>query len=205
LGGVGTLKKYFRFSSIYLPGNALLTSTQGRKYLSWMGAMKKRTTFFEEGDLIRFGSCAELEVLNVPKEGLINRPKYNKSKIESNFLIKDGDFRILYLGSTQPDVFQSLLNEKNLKFDIVFIPQHNLGISTPEALFFEKASVRFIVSNTRDNIAEMRTKFKAVSNSTLLFISELGAIEFYLKDKSIKYRTFGNNVSGSFFNKINTA
>jgi competence protein ComEC len=205
LGGLGTLKKYFRFSSIYLPGNALLTSTQGRKYLSWMDAMKKRTTSFEEGDLIRFGSCAELEVLNVPKEGLINRSKYNKLKIESNFLIKDGDFRILYLASTRPEVFESLLSEKELAFDIVFVPHHSSGISASAETFFEKASVRFIVSNVRDNITEMRTKFKAVSNSTLLFISELGAIEFYLRNSAIEYRAFGNNGSSSFFKKIKPA
>ena len=174
--GFLTLVRHFQFQKVLVPMRSMVSDTW-RRYLHALHLNGAPVTFVTEGSRVLFGPDAEVEILNSPR----NEPLA--------LYLRDSFARVLYLASVQPAVFEALAAQPHLNCDVVFLPAREFGISKIEQAFLRRVSPRFIVLNERDNVNGVKRQLKTVVGSQLLFMKELGAIEFYRKGNALIYRT----------------
>ena len=106
------------------------------------------------------------------------------------FQIRQGEVSALYFTSTQAKAFELLLKKPVFSYDIVFFPQHDYGIGDAEEIFLKRTRPRFIVSNQREGLSELKAELESIVSSELFFIQNLGAVEFRLLKEGWNWQNF---------------
>jgi beta-lactamase superfamily II metal-dependent hydrolase len=175
-GGFKTLIRHVGIRDAWIPYDS--DEKKRNRYVSSV-ARRVRITPLSEGDRIQIGSNQEiyLEILALEKGEI------------GAFLISDGSHKMLYLSSNKEKMYQTLLSRSSVQYEVVFLPHHESGISNLEKKFLENLSTHYLVLNQRDR-SPIRSEIESYSRASLLSISELGAVEFWFKDKEVIYQTF---------------
>ncbi len=133
---------------------------------------------FEREWAFSFGPDSRIEMLVVSR----GRPLA--------FRIREGRASALYLVSTRTQVFESLLQEPNVRNDFIFLPHHEYGISEAEEIFLKRARPAFIVLNQREKISELKMRLESMVSARLLFIQDLGAVELRFRNGNWNWKNF---------------
>lgn len=173
-GGLKTLMSSFRTNRIFFADGA--DEHKKTKYIGY----QKNIGILQEGSRIQFGSDHDrfLEILTL-----------HKGQITS-FSIRDRGLNMLYLLSEESAVFECLLQSGTSGFDYIYIAHHDVPMSEAEKRFLRQVTCRYMVINQRSRIQDFLSELQSLTDARLLFIRELGALEFISSSKGLSFKTY---------------
>ena len=179
-GGFRTVTEHVKFQKLWTPSGKNAKGPWS-KYIGLKEIGNAKIGVVSRGDKIQFrlNSGVHIEILASGSGQILA------------FKVQDERRKILYLASVRADVFDWLMKAENVNdFDIVFIPHQEFDITKSEERFLARASPRFIVSNQREFLPQFKAQVESITRSKILFLEELGAIEFYFSQNDWTYKTF---------------
>jgi len=180
-GGFRTLTRHVLVERVWVP-TGMLAASNAQNFVPRAPLRRGAIREVSQASRIGFGSGAEIEILESRKA---------KPPI---FRIREASASVLYLGDLDPETLVRLLRREDLDDEIVFLPHDELGLSEAGTKLLAKVRPQFIVSNQRDRIDELRAQLESLVDSRLLFLHDLGAIQFFRRNGAWAYRTFGTSV-----------
>lgn len=167
-GGFKTLLAHIPLKHVWLPGGSPSRKGGQEKYVNVAGHRDVNVQMVSEGDVIQLGSTPQTSIKVLAAD---------RGKVLA-LLLEDADTRVLYLSSPGAKTFERLSELKGFEADVVFLSHHEDKVSEEEKGVLKQLKPRYVISNQRDRIPEFKAVFQMSLSSEILFIADLGAVEF---------------------------
>jgi competence protein ComEC len=180
-GGAVSLSQHFKVKRIWLPSGSKESKGWG-KYIEPVRGIHKRISFIKEKDQLQFGSSRHHGVKILAMD---------KGEIQAIFLW-DRHFKLVYLTSTKARVFKTLLAQKELDADMIYLPNHDGIISDEERAFLKFLKPQFIILNEQRRVSEVAEVFGLMGDFQVFSLKQVGAVQFQFSKNERQVRTYAS-------------